>query len=772
MAPFRRAAVFALSACICITAALALFPALADIPLRVLASCLPPLDPAPYLATPRSGEVTDRDGRLLCAFLDKDEQWRFPRPLADISPRLAEATIAAEDKRFWSHPGVDPWAVARAVVQNLTGRRIASGASTLTMQVVKNTERTPRNWRGKTGQALAALRLERAVDKQAVLSAYLNGAPYGGNLVGAEAAARRWFGKPASELTLPEAALLAGLPKSPTGLNPLNRPERALARRNHVLRLMAECGAVTPEDAETAMAAPLGAAWHELPRLAPHLAMRLRGEVRNGAAVRTTLDARIQSETEQAVARHLLRFDGAVTNAAVIIADVGEGSMLARVGSAAFFDEKIAGQVDLCRRPRSPGSTLKPFTYALAMERNLLYATEQFLDDDLDFGAYHPSNFDGGFNGLVSAEEALRLSLNIPAVMALERVGAEQLRDFLRQAGMTSLTRSAAEYGLGLTLGGAGVSLESLADAYMMLARMGEFSPIQWRAGTDGHGPTQTGKSEPPTRLLARGTALTVWNMLDQPMPDDLHRNLVSTGGVPPKICWKTGTSAGFHDAWAVLFNRHYLVAVWLGNNSGAPSRHLVGARAALPLAARLFRGLPHHGGPSWPARGNDLVEVTVCAMTGLPASDVCPATQTALFPRTQYLHRRCAVHQPAESGGRPVECWPASPRRWDLARIPRHLPETTLENGGESARKLLAVTSPADKSEFLLTGAPNSDRIPLTASIQDREEVQWYVDGRYLGSSGPQKPLYWELAAGTRRITCMARNGDTANATIVVSGI
>lgn len=282
---------------------------------------------------------------------------------------------------------------------------------------------------------------------------------------------------------------------------------------------------------------------------------------------------------------------------------------------------------------------------------------------------------------------------------------------------------------------------------------------------------SSAGRLEPPTRLLSRGTALTVWNMLDQPLPDDLHRNLVPTGGAPPKICWKTGTSAGFHDAWAVLFNRHYLVAVWLGNNSGAPSRHLVGARAALPLAARLFRGLPHHGGPSWPARGNDLVEVTVCSMTGLPASDVCPATQTALFPRTQYLHRRCAVHQPAESGGRPVECWPASPRRWDLARIPRHLPETTPENGGESARKLLAVTSPADKSEFLLTGAPNSDRIPLTASIQDREEVQWYVDGRYLGSSGPQKPLYWELAAGTRRITCMARNGDTANATIIVSG-
>ncbi|HOC73581.1 MAG TPA: transglycosylase domain-containing protein, partial [Candidatus Hydrogenedentes bacterium] len=358
-----------------------------------------------------------------------------------ISSRVVEATLAAEDKRFWSHPGVDPHAVARAAWLNLTRGRIASGASTLTMQVVKNAEKHPRSWAAKAGQALTALRLERAAPKRGILEAYLNNAPYGRNLVGVEAAARRWFGKPAAELSLPEAALLAGLPKSPTGYDPLTRPDRALLRRNQVLRLMAAAGVITAAEAEEALGAPLGASWHDFPRLAPHLAAGVTEDARKKGRVETTLDTAIQAEAEEAVAKHLLRFDGRITNGAVIVADVAGGTMLARVGSAGFFNDRIAGQVDLCTRPRSPGSTLKPFAYALAMEKNLLYASEMLLDDDLDFGQYRPSNFDGGVNGLVSAKEALRLSLNIPAVQALDRVGTKELLAFLRRAGMTTLTR-------------------------------------------------------------------------------------------------------------------------------------------------------------------------------------------------------------------------------------------------------------------------------------------------------------------------------------------
>lgn len=730
--------------------------------LRGAAWLLPPVPAEAWLRVPPGAEMTDRAGRPLHGFLDAEGQWRFPRTLDQISSRVVEATLAAEDKRFWSHPGVDPRAVARAAWLNLTRGRIASGASTLTMQVVKNAEKHPRSWAAKASQALTALRLERAAPKRGILEAYLNNAPYGRNLVGVEAAARRWFGKPAAELSLPEAALLAGLPKSPTGYDPLTRPDRALLRRNQVLRLMAAAGVITASEAEEALDAPLGASWHDFPQLAPHLAARVTEDAREKGRVETTLDAGIQAEAEAAVAKHLLRFDGRITNGAVIVADVAGGTMLARVGSAGFFNDRIAGQVDLCTRPRSPGSTLKPFAYALAMEKNLLYASEMLLDDDLDFGQYHPSNFDGGVNGLVSAKEALRLSLNIPAVQTLDRVGTKELLAFLRGAGMTTLTRGPDDYGLGLVLGGAEVTLESLAGAYLALARLGEARPLTWRQETAGEGAAP---------LVSRGTALALWDMLEQPLPGELEQNLVSTGLAPARVCWKTGTSAGFHDAWAVVFNAHYLVAVWMGNNDGKASPDLVGARAALPLAARIFRGLPAKNTAAWPDAAGELVHVDVCADSGLPASPCCGATRSVLLPRGQYLHRRCAVHQPAPDGREGgIEYWPASPVRWDLARLPRRAPSAEGD-GGEGVRRLLAITSPADRAEFVLSGTPGGDRVPLKASHQEATPLHWYVNGKYLGESSPGSPLVMDLAAGTSLITCMTPAGDTAKSVIHVTG-
>ena len=728
----------------------------------------PTLDPAPYLAVARSGEVQDRHGALLYAFTGKDEQWCFPRTLDQLSPRLVNATLAAEDRRFYSHPGVDPMAALRAVWQNATRGRVASGASTITMQLVKRSEATPRSMRGKLGQMFSALRLERGADKGQILETYLNTAPYGGNLVGAEAASRRWFGKPASELVLSEAALLAGMPKSPTALNPLRHPERALARRNLVLAQMREAGFIDAAERQQAAAAPLGVEWHALPHQAPHLAMRLRAEAVAKGVVHTTLDTEIQGRVQAMATRHLQRFNGEIGNVAVMVLDVGEGAVLARVGSADFFSRAIAGQVDLCRSPRSPGSTLKPFTYALALEQQKAYPTEQLLDGTLDYGGYNPANFDGSHNGLVSATEALRLSLNVPAVMMLDRVGVSPLCTFLRKAGFATLNRPAAEYGLGLTIGDCEVTLESLAGAYLMLARLGEFQT-----------PRLLADSVPPPscRLLSRGTALALYQMLGQPFPAELDRNLVSTGGFIPRVCWKTGTSSGLHDAWSVAFNRHYLVAVWMGNSNGRSSRRLIGAQAALPLAAQVFRGLPQKSESAWPDAGNDLVSVKICSISGLPASPSCAATEAAWFPANQYLHRRCAVHQPG-AGGKVAQSWPADARHWDLAAVPHRAAvekeDTGSPDGEESANasKVLSITSPADNSEFVLTGEPNGDKIQLSSSLDSKgSTTQWYLNDRYVGASTAAQHLYLSLTAGTHRITCMDPQGNTAEAKFTVHG-
>ena len=756
--------------------------------LSLAARLAPVLDCAPYLAVARSGEVQDRRGTLLYAFTGKNEQWCFPRTLDQISPRLVNATLAAEDRRFFEHPGVDPMAALRALWQNTTRGRVASGASTVTMQLVKRVEATPRTMRGKLGQMIAALRLERSADKRQILETYLNTAPYGGNLVGVEAAARRWFGKPASELVLSEAALLAGLPKSPTGLNPLRHPERSVARRNLVLAQMRAAGFIDQTEFQQAAVAPLGVEWHALPHQAPHLAMRLRKTAVAKGVVRTTLDAELQGRVQAMAAHHLQRFNGEVTNVAVMVLDVGEGTVLARVGSADFFSGAIAGQVDLCRAPRSPGSTLKPFTYALALEQQKAYPTEQLLDGTLDYGGYNPANFDGTHNGLVSATEALRLSLNVPAVMMLDRVGVEPLCMFLRKAGFRTLNRPAAEYGLGLTIGDCEVTLESLAGAYLMLARLGEYQAPEMlmqgdgnygKYGSNGIG-RQAGAPVPQqaaVRLLSRGTALALYQMLEQPFPAELDKNLVTTGGYSTRVCWKTGTSSGLHDAWSVAFNRHYLVAVWMGNSNGRSSRRLVGAQAALPLAAQVFRGLPKKSESAWPDAGNDLVSVKICSISGLPASPSCSATESAWFPANQFLHRRCAVHQPG-ADGKVAQSWPADARHWDLAAVPRRGAIDTNnangQEGGEAAdtARALSITSPADASEFVLTGESNGDKIQLSSSLDSTgRTTHWYLDGLYVGTSTAAQPLYLDLTAGTHRINCMDAQGNAAEAKFTVHG-
>ncbi|NUM52954.1 MAG: penicillin-binding protein 1C [Candidatus Hydrogenedentes bacterium] len=716
-----------------------------------------PMDTNRYLNAGASPQMLDRDGKLLYAFLNDEQQWRFPRALDEISPYIVQATVAVEDQRYWEHPGVDAFAIARAILQNVFRARIHSGASTITMQVVKLADDSDRTVFGKLAQAWQSLRLERNADKDAILDAYLNSAPYGLNLVGCEAAARRYFGKPASELTLSEAATLAALPKSPVGLMPLKHPDAAKARRGYVLDRMAAEGFISDDDCVRAKGDALTAAWNEFPQLAPHLAMRIASSAKPIMSTQTTLVYALQERMENEVTEYLKQFDNDVSNAAAIVVDAETAQILARVGSADFFGTPGGGQVDACRAPRSPGSALKPFTYALGIERNVLYSTEMLLDDSLDYGLYNPENYDGKYRGLVSASYALRRSLNVPAVNVLDRLGYDDLHRFLQNAGITTLVKPADYYGLGLTLGNCEIRLDELAAAYCTIANLGEYRPLQDVAGA----------SPTPVRVISEGACLSVYGMLDQELPNEFQRDIVRARGYVPRICWKTGTSTGNHDAWAFVFNRHYVVGVWLGNNDATPSKYLVGARAALPLAAQLFRSLPRKAMSDWPEAGNAMRTVKLCADTGLPAAPWCPHASTDILPAAQFLNRKCDVHYPSPSGDGAVQRWPASAKGWDLANVNA----TIATVRGDATRKEgFRILAPTNNAEFVLTREANSDRIRLRSSADGSTTVHWYLDGEHIGVSGPGTPLFLDLGDGEHQLACMTASGATDTVTFSVA--
>lgn len=715
----------------------------------ILFALLPPLDPAPYIASAPSGKLLDRSGKLLYAYLNGEDSWSLPRALNEMSPHLLNATIAVEDQRFYLHPGVDPVAILRAGLQNLTGRRTVSGASTLTMQTVKLGIPMRRSVAEKLRQMVLALRLERGLSKEGILQAYLNRASYGANLIGVEAASRRYFGRTASELSPAQAALLAALPKAPSALDPLRHPGRALARRNFVLSRMYAEGYLSEAAHAEAKAEPLGAAHHDFPSLSPHLAMKVQARVQKEGEVHVTLDARLQEAAEQRIRAYLKHFNGEVTNAAAIVVDAASAEIRVRVGSAGFFAVPD-GQVDLCAAPRSPGSALKPFTYGLAMDANKLYPSEILLDDTLDLGTYSPGNFDGDFNGLISVTDALRYSLNVPAVLALSRIGPERLYATLQTAGVRSLVQPPEYYGLGLTLGNCEVTLENLAAAYCALANLGAFRQV---------GAFKEASAPEVIPLLSPGAASALFSMLEAPFPGERERAPVKRKGTRTRAAWKTGTSTGQHDAWAVVFNRQYVVAVWVGNSNGQPSQRLVGYRAALPLAAALFRELEPTPAPDWPAPGQYTRDVSVCALSGLPISPFCPAEKTAQFPAEQWLARRCDVHYP---GARPAETlcrWPGAAGAWDLARISAPKKPADLESTRAVA---LQILDPADRAEYLLTGEAQGDRVLLAASLTRMERLDWYLDDHYLGASAPDAPLFLDLHEGVHKLACLSQAGDT----------
>jgi len=528
---------------------------------------LPAVDPA--LAEVRSTIVLDRDGRLLRPFLTDDGRWRLPIGVDDVDPRYLDLLFAYEDRRFWSHHGVDPTAVGRAVLQGLAHGRIVSGASTLTMQVARLLEpRDTRDLAAKRRQVARALDLERRWSKRHILDVYLSLAPYGGNLEGLRAASFAWFGKEPKRLSTAEAALLVALPQSPETRRPDRFPEAARRARDRVIDRAAAAGVIGAEEAERARREPVPHERRPFPMIAPHLAEALVGERPESRVHHATIDLRLQTALEK-LARERAETWGERQSAAIVVLDADGGELLASVGGPDYFDAGRAGAVDLTRAVRSPGSALKPFIYALAFENGLAHPETVLEDRPARWGAWAPENFDQGFHGTVTARHALQQSLNMPAVQLLAAVGPQALVSRLKNAGAGIEMADDAPVGLAVGLGGLGIRLEDLARLYAGLARGGETRPIVRRIGEPGPLAERRRLTDP----------VAAWYVAD-----------ILKGAPPPpnavggRLAFKTGTSYGYRDAWAIGFDRRLVVAVWVGRPDGAPVPGLVGRLVAAPI--------------------------------------------------------------------------------------------------------------------------------------------------------------------------------------------
>jgi penicillin-binding protein 1C len=530
------------------------------------------LNPPPTTLAAPSTVVVDRNGELLRAFTDGEGRWRLPVTLAEVDPDFVRWLVAYEDKRFRDHVGVDPRAAARAAGQAVAHGRVVSGASTLTMQTVRLlTEDRRRTADRKLVEALRALQLERRLSKDDILALYLNAAPYGGNIEGVRAASLAWFGREPARLTLAEAALLIALPQSPEGRRPDRHPAAARAARDRVVDRLLDAGLVSPRDAAEAKSEAVPTRRRPVPMLAPHLARRLMAERPDERLIRTTLDRDWQAALETLAAERVTTI-GPRVSAAILVADLETGAVRASVGSSRLLDETRAGFVDMTLAIRSPGSTLKPFIYGLAIEAGLIAPGTLVEDRPVTFDGYEPDNFDEEFRGLVTAAEALKESLNIPAVRLLDALGPVRLASRLRQAGARVEIPVDSTATLAIGLGGFGTRLVDLAELYTALPREGR--PVKLVATPDA-------PWELRPRVLEPRAARSIAAILSTMRPP---RN-----APPGEIAYKTGTSYGNRDAWAVGWDGAHVVAVWVGRPDGTPVAGITGWTDAAPLLFDAF---------------------------------------------------------------------------------------------------------------------------------------------------------------------------------------
>ncbi len=706
--------------------------------------------------------VYHRKGRVLRVYLSKDEKWRIPIFLDQVDPEFVETLIRQEDRFFRWHPGVNFLSVLRAAYQNATRGEIVSGASTITMQVARLVHPEKRSLLNKAKEAILALEMEKYLSKRAILEIYLSLAPYGGNLEGIGAASLAYFGKLPGKLQPQEIAFLLTLPRAPS----LSREKRK-KMRDRILRRMRKWGIITEEELHRSLLAPPPLR-KPFPKRAPHACDFLR-ERYGGIFIPSTLDPEIQARVEKMVKLHRERLLGlGATQASVVVMENSTGKVRAMVGSVDYWDP-LEGQIKGFYAFRSPGSALKPFLYIMALEKGTITTESLLPDAPMSFSGFSPRNFDLSWRGLVRAEDALSLSLNLPFVYLLRHVGYWDFIRRLKEGGLEGPLPS-YEYGLSAIIGGMEVRLLDLTNLYSSLFRGGVYS----------HYILIEGEKFPTKKLFEPGAVYLALRALSKRGRPDAPALKYFT---PSKtIYWKTGTSWGRRDAWSLGFSRNYTVGVWVGNFNSRGAAGIVGALAAAPLMFDIFRAIDPNlwdGYYRWfEGAKSQLTEEKVCAFSGYPPGGNCSSTKTVMVLRNHHPYTKCPFHrkflvekvsgfracpfknyEKGQLESRVFTVFPPAVRQVLREGFPPPFPPDCPLRSGQGVR----ILSPQDRAVYFIVRGVRGAEGLLFQATSGKGRIYWFCDGKYMGSSASGEAIRFSLPPGKHRIIAQGQDGSSA---------
>ena len=730
---------------------------------------------------PYSTVVTDRNEELLGARIASDGQWRFP-PRNTTPEKIKECLITFEDKHFYHHWGVNPFAIGRAFYQNVKNKRIVSGGSTLTMQTIRLARNESRTFREKLIEMIWATRLEFRASKEEILSMYISHAPFGGNVVGLDAAAWRYFGHSADDLSWAESAMLAVLPNAPAMIHLSKGRKTLLDKRNRLLKQLLEKKTIDSSTYELAISEPLPDEPHALPQIAPYLVNRFYQE-RNGEYSRSTINKGSQTQVEDLAERWSNEFGRSdIRNLAILVIDIPSNQVVAYCGNVHFDRKQGGNQVDVIQAPRSTGSILKPFLYYAMLQEGSLLPDMLLPDVPVNINGFTPQNFSMQFEGAVPASEALARSLNIPAVTMLQRYGVPKFHSFLQQVGLKTINRSSSHYGLSLILGGAEATLWDVTNAYAMMGR----SLLQL--------PQTSCSLLLPTSRITESTDPfqpgAVWQTFDA-LKEVNRPEEIDWKSIPSMqtIAWKTGTSYGFRDAWAVGVTPRYAVGVWVGNATGEGKPGLVGAQTAGPVLFDIFNLLPSS---SWFTRPAGIfVEAEVCRKSGHLKGRFCDETDTLLVlpaglrteacpyhhlvtlsaDESQRIYENCANTEPTLR-----KSWFTLPPVWEWyykQHHPEYKPLPPFKAGcGEDTFQPMQFIYPPMNARIKLPKQLDGSKGFLTVELAHNNPnatVFWHLDETYQAQTQDFHKISLQPAAGKHSLTAVDGEGNTISTTFFV---
>lgn len=744
--------------------------------------------PRQLFHVPYSTVVTDRNGELLGARIASDGQWRFP-PRTTTPEKVKKCLITFEDRHFYHHWGVNPVSTGRAAYQNLKNKRIVSGGSTLTMQTIRLARNESRTFGEKFIEMILATRLEFRASKEKILSMYVSHAPFGGNVVGLDAAAWRYFGHSAEELSWAEAAMLAVLPNAPAMIHLSKSRQSLLNKRNRLLKQLRERKIIDSSTYELAISEPLPDEPHSLPQIAPHLVSRFYQE-RNGKYSVSTIDRGIQSQIENAAERWSNEFNRSdIRNLAILVIDIRTNQVVAYCGNVNFERKQSGNQVDVIQAPRSTGSILKPFLYYAMLQEGSLLPHTLLPDIPININGFTPQNFSLQFEGAVPASEALARSLNIPAVTMLQKYGAPKFHTFLRQIGLKTINRPASHYGLSLILGGAEATLWDVTNTYAYMGRsLLQLPQTECSLLLSDSENSEAVTSAKTTDIFQPGAVWQTFNALTEVnRPEEIDWKSIPS--MHP-IAWKTGTSHGFRDAWAVGVTPHYAIGVWVGNATGEGKPGLVGARTAGPVLFDIFSLLPP---TQWFKRpGNVFVKTEVCRKSGHLKGRFCEETDTLLIlpaglkteacpyhhlvtlsaDETHRIYENCANLEPTIQ-----KSWFTLPPVWEWyykQHHPEYSPLPPFKPGcGEDALQPMQFIYPPMNARIVLPKQMDGSPGYMTAELahgNPATTIFWHLDNTYLTQTQDFHKISLQPTPGKHSLTAVDSAGNTVTTTFYIN--